>query len=283
MKGIYILIISLSKTMKIKVGAIGDINFAKGHYAYVGSAQNNLEKRVQRHMKKNKKLKWHIDYLTSDKSATVEKVLYKLALKSEECKTADILSQTEEGIKNFGCSDCKCQSHLFKLNKIDLNELLPSFSMYNPDKPGKYGLKENEKTKQLHKSRRMFCIKDNNLFIAKPNVAYSHAVWFEKEGWIKEDSTIMDKITRGMLGSEGNLYFCVGYDFKITKKAEKEFFNHILELTKKLNVSRDAKIYGGFIKGKPGEKWSPNKCYGTVQSLSTEDTEPTRKKRNVSK
>ena len=44
----------------------------------------------------------------------------------------------------------------------------------------KYGIKENEKIIAFHKSRRMFCIYQNRLFIAEPNVPYSHATWFEK-------------------------------------------------------------------------------------------------------
>ncbi|RLG13504.1 MAG: GIY-YIG nuclease family protein [Candidatus Nanohalarchaeota archaeon] len=124
MKGIYILIIALSKNAKIRIGALGEIDFAKGTYAYVGSAQNNLEKRVQRHKKKNKKLRWHIDYLTTNKFAMVEKVLFKPAPKTEECETAKKLTKTEIPVKKFGCSDCKCTSHLFKLNhnkEINLN------------------------------------------------------------------------------------------------------------------------------------------------------------------
>ena len=124
MKGIYILTIVLSKSASIKIGALGEIDFEKGTYAYVGSAQNNLEKRVQRHFKKDKKLRWHIDYLTTSKYAKVENVFYKIAPKKEECKTAEYFAKTQISIKNFGCSDCKCKSHLFKINK---NQIPKSF------------------------------------------------------------------------------------------------------------------------------------------------------------
>jgi Uri superfamily endonuclease len=120
MKGIYILIISVCKNIKIKVGSLGKIKFAKGIYAYVGSAQNNLEKRITRHRLKNKKLRWHIDYLTTNKFAKVEKVFYKQAGKSEECQTAKKLIKTETPIKNFGCSDCDCESHLFKIRNKNI-------------------------------------------------------------------------------------------------------------------------------------------------------------------
>ena len=61
----------------------------------------------------------------------------------------------------------------------------------------KYGIKEDEKIRTFHKSRRMFCIYNNKLFIAEPNLSYSHAVWFEKRGWIsKENDEIINEIRR---------------------------------------------------------------------------------------
>jgi len=120
MRGVYILIILITRNIKIKVGALGEIKFAKGVYAYVGSAQNNLEKRIERHLKKNKKKFWHIDYLTANKFVKIVKVFYKLAKKSEECRTAEKLRKTEIPIKNFGCSDCNCESHLFKIENENI-------------------------------------------------------------------------------------------------------------------------------------------------------------------
>lgn len=121
MKGIYILLIKLSRNIQIKTGSLGKINFKKGIYAYVGSAQNNLEKRVKRHISTNKKMFWHIDYLLSNKFAKVSKVFYKKANKSEECRIASKL--TGNPIQNFGSSDCNCKSHLVKIKNLDIPEL----------------------------------------------------------------------------------------------------------------------------------------------------------------
>ncbi|RLF60544.1 MAG: GIY-YIG nuclease family protein, partial [Thermoplasmata archaeon] len=66
MKGSYVLIINLKKEKEIEIGRLGRILFNKGYYAYVGSGLNNLEKRVGRHLRKNKKKKWHIDYLLEE-------------------------------------------------------------------------------------------------------------------------------------------------------------------------------------------------------------------------
>ena len=118
MKGIYLLIIEVKKFTQIKIGALGRIDFDKGAYVYVGSAQNNLEKRIERHLRIKKKKHWHIDYLLGNKFSNIVKVFYKKAKKSEECGTANKLLKTEIPILNFGCSDCKCKSHLFKINNL---------------------------------------------------------------------------------------------------------------------------------------------------------------------
>ena len=52
LKGIYVLIIEVSQGAEIQVGTLGNVHFAKGLYAYVGSAQNGLEKRVERHIRR---------------------------------------------------------------------------------------------------------------------------------------------------------------------------------------------------------------------------------------
>ncbi len=123
MKGAYCLVVELKKDSAITVGAIGKIKFKKGLYCYVGSALNNLEKRVQRNLSSNKKLHWHIDYFLMNKNTLIKKVFYKESNKREECKIARFVSKNSIGqIENFGCSDCKCKSHLFIIKKSDFLE-----------------------------------------------------------------------------------------------------------------------------------------------------------------
>ena len=114
-KGVYILVVSVSKDINVNIGALGSVNFEKGLYAYVGSAQNNLEKRIERHLRKTKQKFWHIDYLLDDANVKVLKVFYENAGKSEECKVANKIGERCVPTKGFGSSDCKCKSHLFKL------------------------------------------------------------------------------------------------------------------------------------------------------------------------
>ena len=118
MKGVYCLFIEVSKPIKISVGKLGRIKFEKGNYVYVGSAQNSLEKRIERHFRKNKKKFWHIDYLLDNRNVKIKEVSYKLTeSKEEECKIARLISQYGKSIKNFGSSDCKCKSHLYQIQK----------------------------------------------------------------------------------------------------------------------------------------------------------------------
>jgi len=117
--GVYVLVISVRDNIIINVGALGSRRFEKGLYAYVGSAQNNLEKRIKRHLDRVKKKFWHIDYLIGNTSVKVVRVFYKEAKKFEECKVARKLSENSVPVLNFGCSDCDCASHLFMLIDAD--------------------------------------------------------------------------------------------------------------------------------------------------------------------
>ena len=112
MKGSYCLIINLRDDKTIKIGKkLGNIQFKQGYYVYVGSAMNSLFGRIKRHLSDEKKLHWHVDYLL--KNAEITDVIYNESTKKIECELSDYLSHTTEGITDFGCSDCDCESHLY--------------------------------------------------------------------------------------------------------------------------------------------------------------------------
>ena len=113
MKGIYVLIIRVNTIIHQTIGALGELTFPVGLYAYVGSAQNNLELRVKRHIGRKKRLFWHIDYLLNSQAAKVLGVYYMEGGKAKECGIAGLLQKNSELIAGFGCSDCHCRSHLF--------------------------------------------------------------------------------------------------------------------------------------------------------------------------
>ena len=113
MKAVYVLIIQVENTTSVKVGALGELVFETGIYAYVGSAQTNLDQRIKRHLRKEKKLFWHIDYFLNSDKIKIKKVLIKKGLKKEECNLANLISMKGKAILKFGSSDCDCKSHLF--------------------------------------------------------------------------------------------------------------------------------------------------------------------------
>jgi Uri superfamily endonuclease len=117
MKGIYVLLISVSEDTEVNVGALGIQNFQKGKYVYVGSAQNNLEKRVERHFKAVKSLFWHVDYLLASPAARIVSGFYKEAGRQDECMLAKRLAENMTPMKGFGSSDCSCAAHLFKVRQ----------------------------------------------------------------------------------------------------------------------------------------------------------------------
>lgn len=133
----------------------------------------------------------------------------------------------------------------------------------------KYGLKDDDKTEAFHRGRRMFCIYRGELVVADKNLPYNHATWFEKEGWMsKEDDGLMDKMTRGIVDNNGDVYFYVGYDFKVNDEIESEFFSHIKELAGELNLDPGAMVYGGLVKSDSGKTWPAVKEYGKVADIA---------------
>jgi sugar fermentation stimulation protein A len=113
--GSYLLIIYINENKVISIGHLGYIHFEVGYYIYVGSAMINLNQRINRHKRKNKKLFWHIDYLLKE-----AKLLHALPIRSEidlECTIArDIINISDRQVIGFGFSDCNCDSHLFKFD-----------------------------------------------------------------------------------------------------------------------------------------------------------------------
>lgn len=119
-KGNYCLIIKVLKDCNIKIGARGNTDFKKGYYVYVGSALGSLSKRILRHISDDKKKHWHADYLLLDKNTKIEQVIYTHSTEKIECMISkEIQKDTHKYIESFGCSDCKCNSHLYYFRTFD--------------------------------------------------------------------------------------------------------------------------------------------------------------------
>ena len=106
----YQLHIQLIRPVTITVGQLGRFQFPAGKYIYTGSAKRNLEARIQRHLSKHKKLRWHIDYLLTHRNVQVVRV-------QRSSKAECAWNQTTSGkiiVAGFGASECRagCGSHL---------------------------------------------------------------------------------------------------------------------------------------------------------------------------
>jgi Uri superfamily endonuclease len=110
----YQLLIEVTKPLHCAIGRLGKFDFPPGHYAYTGSAKRNLEARIARHLRPDKALHWHIDYLLASPGVRVVDVVRS---RRSECN----LNRAVRGrmvCVGFGASDCRagCGAHLKYLN-----------------------------------------------------------------------------------------------------------------------------------------------------------------------
>jgi len=126
MNGVYCLCIKVSVDAALRVGALGAVQFPAGFYIYVGSALNGLKARLDRHLRssrgENGVRHWHIDYLLSSPGAGVVAIYAKETGSREECGLAGYVAGFGEPVRGFGCSDCRCVSHLFRVAEFDFLE-----------------------------------------------------------------------------------------------------------------------------------------------------------------
>ncbi|PKK83539.1 MAG: DUF123 domain-containing protein [candidate division Zixibacteria bacterium HGW-Zixibacteria-1] len=110
--GCYQIVTRLDSPCKVRIGALGIINFETGFYIYTGRAQKGLQMRVQRHLRHRKKKFRHIDYLL-EKLEIVD--IFYFHGRLDECIiNMDSLKSLKNAriIKKFGSSDCRCPGHL---------------------------------------------------------------------------------------------------------------------------------------------------------------------------
>ncbi len=111
--GVYALVLLLEGPLRVEVMGRAWL-LEPGCYVYVGSARGpgGLRARVSRHLRRGKRLRWHVDRLTE--AARVEYVVYALA--GRECDLVPPLEGLgfRHPIPGFGASDCRqgCSSHL---------------------------------------------------------------------------------------------------------------------------------------------------------------------------
>ena len=120
-RGAYLLLLHLGEETPIDIPGVKERTLRRGHYVYVGSAMRGLGARIQRHLRKRKKLHWHIDRITP--SSDYRRAIPIVSSDRIECHLARSIGKLADGaIKNFGSSDCSCSSHLFYFQKDPLSD-----------------------------------------------------------------------------------------------------------------------------------------------------------------
>jgi Uri superfamily endonuclease len=111
--GTYLLLLKARQRTKVQIGKLGELSIEPGFYVYSGSAfgPGGLGARVGRHLRLNKKLRWHIDYI---RPRVDDVIAYYQPDSRSECLFAYelMIAGGEIPMKGFGSSDCKCESHL---------------------------------------------------------------------------------------------------------------------------------------------------------------------------
>jgi len=118
--GTYALILKSQSNEILQAGRWGQLNLRPGYYIYIGSAfgPGGVKARVSRHLRADNRKHWHIDYLRE--RVTPLEVWVSYDAKHFEHEWAKILLDWPETtpVQGFGCSDCRCSSHLFFTSKL---------------------------------------------------------------------------------------------------------------------------------------------------------------------
>jgi len=114
-RGAYTLVLRLDNELDVLVGSLGMLFFRRGYYSYTGSALGKGGyKRVQRHLQimqgRRSVRRWHIDWLLP--LACLEEAFLTNTAERLECLIAGRIGARLEPVPGFGCTDCRCPSHL---------------------------------------------------------------------------------------------------------------------------------------------------------------------------
>jgi len=116
--GLYQLVILLREARVIRVGRRGRFAFPKGYYVYTGSARRGLESRVVRHLRSEKRLRWHVDYLLRyGRVVDVKRYRHSHRPKCELNRNVGKLPGSRAVVPGFGSSDCECPTHLYHFRR----------------------------------------------------------------------------------------------------------------------------------------------------------------------
>ncbi len=136
--GCYQLIMHLSEDSRFDIGRRKKLPFPAGFYVYTGSHQKSLDKRLARHVKRQKKMHWHIDYLTTRPAIAIREILIYPGSRAECRINREFMAFSGGEVlqPNFGNGDCRhhCDSHLIYLPELP-EKLLSGWTAQFSDSP----------------------------------------------------------------------------------------------------------------------------------------------------
>jgi len=117
--GTYVLVGSLQRGRRLRIGRLGLLWFPGGRYAYCGSAfgPGGLRARLRQHLAAGRRRHWHLDYLRP--CLVLTGAWYCTAPRRLEHAWARRLQRAVAlavPVPGFGASDCRCPAHLFRLD-----------------------------------------------------------------------------------------------------------------------------------------------------------------------
>jgi Uri superfamily endonuclease len=123
MRGTYTVLLNCGRLTTIRIGRLGCFKLQEGCYFYTGSGLGvgavSLEGRIERHKRRSKTLRWHVDYLTSNENWNFTGAVYVVSKRRLECRINRLICCSLHAlpvIPKFGSSDCNCLTHLFRFD-----------------------------------------------------------------------------------------------------------------------------------------------------------------------
>ncbi|MCP3958884.1 MAG: GIY-YIG nuclease family protein [bacterium] len=112
--GSYVLELSLDRQITLRPGKLGPVRLGPGLLRYYGSARGagGVRSRVARHLRREGRHHWHVDWLLA--RAPAERVIVELEAGECELVRRDLESgRWAVAAAGFGSSDCRsCPAHL---------------------------------------------------------------------------------------------------------------------------------------------------------------------------
>lgn len=123
LKGCCQLIVELRKAVRLHHPRFRQTVFPAGFYIYTGSGKANLLHRIARHLERDHKKRWHVDYLLAHPQARIVDVVVLPREEQRECLVNSDVGKMPGATavaRGFGSSDCRvgCAAHLYWFREL---------------------------------------------------------------------------------------------------------------------------------------------------------------------